>query len=188
MTLRTWTHVFSTFIILWSFNLLSAQDQLTEQYEDHNEPCRHRNHLRTSLFIGHTYLNTDTKKGKELLVLPSIGIDLEYFFNHQIGIGLHNDIELLTFEVESEENVFVEREYPVLITLDAVWHHKSGLVFYGGPGIEFEKQQDYFVFRFGTELALELNEHWDLYPSVFYDFRQGAYNSLNIGFGVGRSF
>lgn len=144
--------------------------------------------VRISMVVSHTYLPTATATGKESLILPSVGLDVEYWLNPFLGIGLHNDLELLVFEVEKEENVFIEREYPVLVTLDGMWKPYRGLVFYGGPGFELEPQENYFVFRIGAEYEVEIKDHWDLFPTFYYDFRKGAYDTFTFGLGVGKRF
>ena len=50
-------------------------------------------HFHISVAIGHTYLPESSINGKKTLTLPSIGFDLDYYFNAKFGIGLHNDIE-----------------------------------------------------------------------------------------------
>ena len=175
------------------FILIAAMLPVSLRAQHHDGHHSEEQHLdkdfwRMSIFMGHTYLPTNTSMGRELLVLPSMGLDIEYWFNHNWGIGLHNDLELLTFEIEREEDVFVDREYPALITLDLLWHPQWGLVFYAGPGIEIERNENFFVFRAGVEYEISLGEVWDFYPSVFYDYREDAYDTFTLGLGFGRKF
>jgi len=173
------------FVGLLPVTLLSQSHLEDNAHHDHHHSS---GFWRMSIFMGHTYLPTNTITGRELLVLPSMGLDIEYWFNHTWGIGLHNDLELLTFEIEREEDVFVDREYPVLLTLDLLWHPQWGLVFYTGPGIELEPNENFFVFRAGVEYEINLGDVWDFYPSVFYDYREDAYDTFTVGLGFGRKF
>jgi hypothetical protein len=160
-------------------------------YSQHQEPIHHhqnKSHFRVSIGLAHTYLPEETADGTKNLILPSFALDIEYWINHHWGIGLHNDLELLNFEVKDEDQVFIEREFPVLLTLDALWKPNNNLVLFVGPGVELESQKNYFVFRAGCEYEIPFFSNWDLSPLVFYDMRDGAYNTLTIGLGVGFRF
>ncbi|KAA6438165.1 hypothetical protein ACD591_18580 [Rufibacter glacialis] len=141
-----------------------------------------------SAVLYHTYIGTETSDGKELLIVPSVGLDLEYWFNEKWGIGSHNDLELISFEVEDREGTFIEKETPVLLTLDVLWKPWKGLVLLAGPGVEFEKEENLFVIRGGLEYELELGSHWDVAPTIFYDARKDAYNTFSVGIGIGKRF
>ncbi len=136
----------------------------------------------------HTYIGTSTSEGRNTLIVPSLGLDFEYWFSEAWGIGSHNDIELISFEVERENENFVERETPVLLTLDALWKPWKGLVVIAGPGIEFEPEENLFVFRVGLEYEIEFGSHWDIAPTIFYDSRADAYDTISMGLGVGKRF
>src|SRR5690606_37484754 len=55
-------------------------------------------HFRVSAMLYHTYIGTHTTEGREILIVPSVGLDLEYWFNEKWGIGSHNDLELITLK------------------------------------------------------------------------------------------
>lgn len=153
---------------------------------DNNE---NESHFRISAGLAHTYLPEETTDGTQNLILPSIALDIEYWFNHRWGIGLHNDLELLNFEIkDNDDQVFIEREFPVLLTFDALWKPYKELVLFVGPGVELEQEKNYFVFRAGCEYEIPFSSNWDLAPLVFYDMRDGAYNTLTVGLGVGYRF
>ncbi len=142
--------------------------------------------FRLGAVVGYVVVPTSTSSGREHLILPSFGLDLEYWFSHRLGIGLHNDLELMVFEVETEKDVFVERDFPMLVTIDMLWKPWRGLVIYGGPGIEFEPSEHYYVGRLGAEYEIPIGKHWDIFPTMFYDYRRGAYNTFSIGLGIGK--
>ncbi|MEJ2004741.1 MAG: hypothetical protein P8X57_07210 [Cyclobacteriaceae bacterium] len=146
-------------------------------------------HFRMSAAFGHTYLPKDTRVGRDVAVLPTINLDLEYWFSHRVGIGFHNDLELLNFQVrDQEDDLIIERDYPVLITFDVIYRLFKGLTIYAGPGVEFEKNEDYFVTRLGLEYEIEIRRGWDVHPVLFHDFRRNAYNTTSIGVGFGKRF
>lgn len=174
-------------IIFVCFFLTTAL--LFSQHSEHSKTDHNDSYFRISFGLAHTYLPEETSDGTKNLILPSIALDIEYWINHRWGIGLHNDLELLNFEVkEDHDQIFIEREFPVLITLDGLWRPYKDLVLFFGPGIELEENKNFFVFRVGGEYEIPFASNWDLSPMVFYDMRDGAYNTLTIGLGVGYRF
>lgn len=143
---------------------------------------------RVGVMMYHTYIGTQTSEGRETLIVPSVGLDVEYWFNEKWGIGSHNDLELISFEVEEGESLVVERETPVLLTLDAFWKPWKGLVLLAGLGVEFEKEENLFVMRGGLEYEIEIGSHWDVAPTIFYDKRRDAYDTFSVGIGIGKRF
>ena len=138
--------------------------------------------------LDHTYIGTETLKGKEYLVVPAIGLDAEYWFNGKWGIGLHNDLELVTYEVQREGEHLFERNSPVLLTVDGLWKPARHFVFLIGPGVELEERETLLVVRGGVEYEIELSSHWDISPTIFYDTRLHAYDTFSFGIGIGKRF
>lgn len=161
-------------------------------YSQHEEAANHNSkesYFRISMGLAHTYLPEETSDGAKNLILPSFALDIEYWISHRWGIGLHNDLELLNFEIkEDHDQIFIEREFPILITIDALWKPYKDLVLFFGPGIELEENKNFFVFRTGAEYEIPFHSNWDLSPLIFYDMRDSAYNTLTIGLGVGYRF
>ena len=142
-------------------------------------------YFRAAVLIGHTFIPMGPSPDR--LAVPSWGLDLEYWFNHKWGAGLHNDLEIETFLVEHEGHEEVlTREYPLVITLDALYKPWKQLVLLAGPGWEFEPNEDFFLIRSGVEYEFELGHGWDLSPAFVYDTRQGAYDTWTISLGVGK--
>ena len=82
----------------------------------------------------------------------------------------------------------MEREFPLVFTLDALWKPTHELVLLAGPGFEIETEESFFVFRLGFEYEIEFGGHWDVSPSAFYDYRADAFGTWSIGLGVGKRF
>ena len=161
-----------------SFTNSSAQEE--------KEDCKH---FRISPVLSHTYIPTATSNGTRTMIAPSIGLDLEYWFSHKFGIGLHNDLELLNFEIEKPgHQITLEREYPIVVTIDALAKVYKGLVIVAGTGVEFEKNKDLFIIRGGLEYEIEFAECWDLAPTFFYDYRHNEFGTWSFGIGIGRRF
>ena len=183
LQLSTMKRLYPLLLLLCFFQWVAAQHHSSPM-----QPSHKKTHFRISASLAHTYLPEYTIDGKKTLVLPSFGLDLEAWFNPKWGIGLHNDLELLTFEVKDQEGLHIEREFPVLLTMDLLWKPIGKWVFFCGPGLELEPSQNYFVLRMGTEYEISISEHWDITPICFYDFRINAYNTFSIGLGVGYFF
>lgn len=56
-----------------------------------------------------------------------------------------------------------------------------------GPGIEFGKHHDRFVFRIGALYEFEY-ESWTVSPQFHYDMAENADDSLVFGFAFGKAF
>lgn len=143
-------------------------------------------HFRAAIIIGHTII--PALESNDYAAIPSWGIDLEYWTNEKFGIGLHNDLEIANFIVEQDHKEFLEREYPLVLTLDALYKPWRGLVLQAGPGMEIEANESFLLFRLGLEYEFQLNHHWDIFPTFFYDAREDAYHTWSVGLGVGKRF
>ena len=172
--------LFIPFLIFIPLFDLSAQEHEQEEREQKT------GFFRVSASIGHTYLPKDTRVGKDVAILPSFGLDIEYWFNHRIGVGFHNDLELLHFQVREEHDIIIERNYPLLITFDVMYQPVPRLTFYFGPGMELEKHENFFVTRIGIEYEIDIRNGWDVHPVLFYDARRDAYDTFSLGLGFGK--
>ncbi len=185
-TSNHWTFLALFSLVAW---MLPAQSE-THHSPDADTPpheVQHEGkHFRVAFLVGHTFV--PTRHSAERLIIPSYGLDLEYWFNHKWGIGLHNDLELQNFVIERGDDEILEREFPIVITLDALFHPWKGLSFQAGPGIELEKNENFYLFRVGAEYLFFLPGGWDLGPYFFYDSRDKVYDTWSLGLGVAKHF
>lgn len=144
-------------------------------------------HFRLAGLLGQTFIPTAFSESKSM-VMSSLGLDVEYWFNERIAIGLHNDMEIATFLIETGEGEVLERKFPLVLTLDAVYKLPNGLVFGLGPGYEVEPNESFFLIRAGLEYEIELRRHWDLSPALFYDTRFEANDTWTFAIGIGKRF
>ena len=160
-----------------------------------NQTNDHANHkvklppFRVALLIGHTLI--PEKHANENFFIPSWGLDVEYWFSSEFGLGLHNDLEIETFVIISDDGDGdeLERITPLVITFDLLYKPYKGLVLQLGPGFEIEKEESFTLFRMGLEYEFEIDHHWDISPTIFYDSRfEGGYHTWSIALGVGRRF
>ncbi len=174
MKIHTLQKLFILTLFLYSVNSFSQESEFK--------------HFRVSPVISHTYIPTATSEGTQTIIVPSIGLDLEYWISEKWGIGFHNDLELFNYEIESDHEISVERDYPVVITLDGLAKIYKELVFVFGTGIELEKNKNLFIIRAGLEYEIEFAENWDVAPTALYDYRSGEFGTWSIGLGIGRRF
>ena len=172
-------------ILAFAFILVSFI--ATSQEHGHKEHETFK-HFRVSPIISHTYIPTTTSEGDKSVIVPTLGLDLEYWINEKWGFGFHNDLELETFEIEKEHEVFIEREFPLVLTLDALYKFKEHWVLVLGSGVELEKNEDLFIIRAGLEYEVEFGKHWDVSPTVVYDHRSNSTSTFGIGIGIGKRF
>jgi len=164
-------------LILMTTYQINAQGHQIEE-KKHNDASG----FRIVGIIGHTLINNEDLDD---VFVPSWGLDIEYWFNHNWGIGLHNDVEIETFVAKNSQNDEVERVNPLVITLDALFQFGNGFVMTLGPGIELEKEESYYLFRAGIEYEKDISESFYLLPNLFLDQRFDGYNTWNIGLGIG---
>lgn len=159
---------------------------MSQEKETEEEFKRHR----VSFVLGHSYLNLGFEKGnKDVLSIPSFGLDYEYWIKPNFGIGLFTDAELISSKTGDElHNGTIEREYPLVVTVDALWSPVEHLEFVLGPGVVFENGKVKDLIRIGLEYDLDLSHHWDVAPSIFYDHATDGISNVSIGIGIGKRF
>jgi hypothetical protein len=153
-----------------------------QEHTNHTEKHDNGSGFRIAGIIGHTLINTE---GIDNVFVPSWGLDLEYWFNHTWGIGLHNDVEIETFIIRNINNEEIERVYPIVLTLDALYQFGGGFVVTIGPGVELERERSFYLLRLGMEYEQDITDSIYLLPTFFLDQRFDGYNSWNLGLGVG---
>jgi hypothetical protein len=158
-------------------------------YESHSAAADHENFppFRIAAMIGHTIVPEGADPDRN--IIPSWGLDLEWWFNHQWAIGVHSDLEIHSYLVEHENHEMeLERDFPLVVTLDGLVKVWKGLTIQAGPGFEFEPEEHFFLMRAGLEYEFEIGNHWDIAPTVFYDTRFDAFDTWTVGLSVGKKF
>lgn len=153
--------------------------------QEHHQDFKH---FRISPVLSHTYIPMATNEGDKTVIVPSLGLDLEYWFNEKLGFGFHNDLELETFEIITNDKLVIEKELPVVLTLDGLYKFSKNWIIIFGTGVEFEKNENLFIIRSGIEYEVEFGNHWDVAPTIFYDYRSRNFGTWSIGIGIGKRF
>ena len=168
------------FMMLLLLGIQQVWSQKNEEFKKH----------RIGMVLGHSYLNLGFELGnKDVLSIPSFGLDYEYWFKPILGFGIFTDIELISSkDAEQLHGGVIDREYPVVITLDALWSPFEHIEFVIGPGVIFENGEVKDLIRIGLEYDLSLSNHWDVAPSLFYDHATDGISNISIGIGIGKRF
>ncbi|MEN8247412.1 MAG: hypothetical protein ABFS32_00640 [Bacteroidota bacterium] len=157
------------------------------QEDEHHEEHKHH---RIAGIMSHTYIpkGYNSTENSSFLIVPSWGFNYEYWFNEKWAIGLHNDIEISTYIIETPEGSELERERPFITSLVGIYKPVKGLEIIAGFGKEFENHESFLVYRIGLEYEIEISHHWDLAPGLVFDIKEETYNSWTLGIGIGRKF
>jgi len=184
-------------------SLVQAQEDKHEAHEDHQKGHSDESHKKHSISasINHTVIFSGVKDGetKSYINVPSFGLNYTYFFNHKWAIGLHNDIILEDFLVQSYsddhssrssngESVVIERGRPVAMAVMAVFKPIPNLGIMAGGGMEFSSHEDFALIRIGLEAPIHLPKHWEVFGVLTYDIMIDAYSSLTYGIGFAKLF
>lgn len=170
-------------LILFSFSLTAQEDLHSDAAKnDHH----HHNTIRIAGLIGHTLIKSEGSDSH--IFVPSWGFDIEYWFSDKWGMGLHNDLEIESFIIKTENSEEIERVNPLVITFDLLYHLHNGIVLSVGPGAEIEQGKSYYLFRMGVEYEKEIGQGFDICPAFFYDQRFDGFNTYTIALGIGKRF
>jgi len=149
------------------------------------------NHFRIAFAIGQGYIAQADSNSTNFLVIPTIGLDIQYWFNQKWGIALKSDLEITNYLVEKEHETGnqIERKNPFIITLPVLFKPwENGWSFLLGPGIEIEEEENFSIFRFGTGYEFEIGNEWDFTPEFIYDLKNENISAFTMAIGVGKRF
>jgi hypothetical protein len=158
-----------------------GQEHETHEENEHNEEHEVGPYL-VRLMAGYSVVPENQGKG----VIPSLGLDLQRFLNHQLYVGIFTDIELTEYTIDRDTDDLI-REYAFVATFVVGYDISKNFTVFAGPGYEFETHENFFVFRTGVEFMKEINEEWTVSIPVFYDYKE-VYNAVSIGLAVAKKF
>jgi hypothetical protein len=166
-------------------------NSFSQHKEESKEPF-HPEH-KLSLIISHAHVmqGRDADGNKKALTLPSWGVDYTYQFKPKWAIGLHTDIITETFEVERHlegggGGQVIERSHPIAPALMGIFKANRHWSFLFGAGMEFAKEENFFLNRAGVEYAAELPKGWEVLGTLSYDIKWNAYDTWILGLGISK--
>ena len=156
--------------------------------QEHNaegpEPLK-RHHV--TLYTGYTWVPQGETGETSVVIAPTIGIDYTYWFSHKFGLGVVNDFELTTYVIEHSDGTPLVREFAYVGAAVVIYEVAPGLALFGGPGVELEAHENFFVVKLGVEYAFVKTERWHTSIVFGYDFKV-EYDSWGLGVAVSRLF
>lgn len=173
-----------------------AITEVMAQEGDHEQdiPEQHNHHefkhWRLGMGIGQSLLPSGTQSGTNVsvVVIPTISLDFLYWFKEKFGIGLINELEIISYVIESPDHNELEREYPFQIVFVGMYKIKNGPGIYLGPGIEIEKNKNFYIFKAGIDYEMELGNHWDVTPALYYFNKDGSIGGIGVAVVFGKRF
>jgi hypothetical protein len=155
-----------------------------EKIEDYNG-----GHKLTIIMANALIDNSFSDETNDLLLVPAIGLNYDYFINSKWGLGIHSDILIQQFKIEKhghDEEIIRENPISVCGMLLFKPHHRWTL--FTGYGVEMEKNENFQLFRLGTEYAIDLPKKWEVEFSLEFDYKPDAYNTVLFGIGFSKLF
>lgn len=148
-------------------------------------------HHRVALVMAHSYIPAANEVNGEttIFIAPTIGFNYELWLNEKWAVGLHNDFIIQSFNIENENSKpHIKREYPILSALVAVYKPGNHWTFFGGPGKEFEKNENFNVIKTGLEYGVALPGSFEVSFGLEYDTKIKGYDSWLAGIGISKNF
>ena len=139
-------------------------------------------HHRLGFYTGNTFVSAASTGVDDdgVLIVPTIGLSYEFFFQPRFGLGLTTDLELQNYVIETEAGEALERDRVFIVTAIALVEPVERLALFAGAGGEFETNENFFVIRAGAAYAFRIGRSWELAIEGSYDHKD-VYGSLGLG-------
>ncbi|MFD2201043.1 hypothetical protein [Shivajiella indica] len=151
-----------------------------QEEEKDSKSLGHEPRWRGAIMMGNSHVPKAFDGEKNILVIPTWGFDLDYYFHPSWSFAFQSDIKLQSFEVK-EEGALLERSFPFSTILVGHYHFKRHWSVYAGPGYEFEKNENLFLWRIGTEYSFEISENFEIALNFIYENKQNIYDTWMFG-------
>lgn len=178
--------ILSTVVIFTGFH---GQAQEMEAYESHESSEAHFvSGARFTAIMGYSFIdNSFVSDSNDVLMVPTVGLNFDYYLSEKWGLGIHSDIILQQFKAEiHNEHEEIMRENPIGLCAVGLFkpHEKWAVLL--GYGIEIEKHQNLQLIRIGSEYGVSLPKNWELAFCLDYDYKINNYGTLMFGIGFSR--
>jgi len=140
----------------------------------------HRPKIRGAIMMANSHVPNATEGGKEVVIIPTWGFDVDYYFHARWSVALQGDIKLQSFEVEDGQAT-LERTNPFAIAGVLHYHALRHWSFYLGPGYEFESHKNLFLVKAGTEYSFEISEDFEIALNLIYENKEEVYDAWTFG-------
>lgn len=172
--------------IKWIIVFLTYASVCMAQQED-GEQLKRSNVVLT---IGHALIPSavESSNSKDLVLVPTWGLSYEYRFSNRFLLGLKGEAEMSSYIVADQDEREIEREYPISLILYADYRMVKDLYLIVGPGIEFEKEENFYLASLGLCYEVEIPGGWALVPEFVYKLKGGHTSTYALGLGVSKTF
>ena len=178
---------FVIFLIVITPYSLAQQAEMSHnnQHAEHEGPGH-----RVTLVMAYSVLKNHVDEStNNILVVPTFGLNYDFFFHQKWGVGLHSDIVLQQFKVEKHDgHAELIRENPVAVCVVGLFKPLPSLTLIAGYGIELEKHENIQLLRLGVEYGFHLPGNWELGFALEFDKKFDTYNSWVFGAGFSKLF
>ena len=144
------------------------------------ESEEHKPKVRAAILMANSHVPYATNGGEEVVIIPTWGFDIDYFFHSRWSVALQGDLKLQSFEIEDDQAV-VKRTNPFALALVLHYHPVRHWSFYAGPGYEFEGHKNLFLVKAGTEYSFEVTENLEIALNLIYENMEGVYDGWTFG-------
>lgn len=149
-------------------------------FAQEEETGSHRPKIRAAILMANTHVPNSFEGDKKVILLPTWGFDVDYFFHRKWSVALQGDVKIQSFEVE-KEGVQLERSYPVVFSGVIHYHALRHWSFYAGPGYELEKSRNLVLIKLGTEYSFEITEDFEIGLNLAYENKEEVYDAWTFG-------
>ena len=181
--------ILTFFLLIISGLALAAQDHEHAPGDGHPNDTEHnRSGHKITLVMAYSVIdNSFAAETNDILLVPTFGLNYDFFINARWGIGLHTDIMLQQYKVEKHGgHEEILRENPVAICGMAVFKPHHRWILMAGYGVEVEKHESFQMIRSGVEYGIPLPKHWELGFTLEFDYKINTYSSLMFGVGFNK--
>ncbi len=179
-------------LILGSGTTFGQAEETQGESRDTHRPgervLEHHKHS-LSILLAHAHiLNGFENGGIRGINRPSWMVAYNYSLSERWALGLHGDIIVEAFEVETRgsesEEGLLERKYPVSLVGAASYKVIDHLALQVGGGFETDGSETFGLVRFGLEPFMRLSSRIELLLNLSYDIKIDAYDNWTFGFGI----
>lgn len=172
-----------------AFILFCSQQSAAQETKRENEEINKLHH-RISLIVSHSHIPAANGLNgeKNVFMTPTLGLNYELWFNKKWAVGIHNDFIMTSFNIEEDNGKpSIKREFPILSAIVGVYKPGKHFSFFAGPGIEFEKNENFKVIKTGIEYGVELPQSFEVGFGFEFDAKINGYSSWLAGIGISKN-
>lgn len=175
-------------LIITALILSCVSNSAAAQHGEAKQEAEKYRHRFTIMMANSHIPNMEGVEGQnKFSIVPTWGFDYDFWFNSKWAIGLHNDLVLQQYKIiKEEDHTEVERSYPLGTCIVGIYKPFKRLSFVTGAGKEFEKNENFGMWKIGMEYGFELPKAWELSLNLQYDNKFNAYDSWLFGLGISK--